>query len=161
MEMEFVIHYFFSQISNVCLCFTWYNRSDSSRGPNDQFYNAATLECLVTDTRCDPNRSHRTNTRPTCHCALVNGKCLLVVFYIPSTERSFRDGIPIYCPLRRTQNSFLHHSHQELNPRPSLGSPLHDRCATPAPLAYMSSSVGCHNYLVFKHQGLTQLWNNL
>ena len=26
----------------------------------------------------------------------------LVVFYVPSTARSFRDGAPIYCPLRRT-----------------------------------------------------------
>ena len=27
---------------------------------------------------------------------------LIVVLYVPSTERSFRDGTPIYCPLRRT-----------------------------------------------------------
>ena len=26
----------------------------------------------------------------------------LVVFYVPSTARSFRDGTTIYCPLRRT-----------------------------------------------------------
>ena len=26
----------------------------------------------------------------------------LVVFYVPSTSRSFRDGTPIYCPLWRT-----------------------------------------------------------
>ena len=25
----------------------------------------------------------------------------LVVFNVPSTNRSFRDGVPIYCPLRR------------------------------------------------------------
>ena len=25
-----------------------------------------------------------------------------IVFYVPSMGRSFRDGIPIYCPLRRT-----------------------------------------------------------
>ena len=25
-----------------------------------------------------------------------------VVFNVPSTARSFRDGTPIYCPLRRT-----------------------------------------------------------
>ena len=29
----------------------------------------------------------------------------LVVFYVPSTARSFRDGTPIYCPLRRTWSS--------------------------------------------------------
>ena len=28
----------------------------------------------------------------------------LVVFYVPSTARSFRDGTPIYCPLQRTWN---------------------------------------------------------
>ena len=26
----------------------------------------------------------------------------LVVFNVPSTARSFRDGTPIYCPLRKT-----------------------------------------------------------
>ena len=26
----------------------------------------------------------------------------LVVFNVPSTAKSFRDGTPIYCPLRRT-----------------------------------------------------------
>ena len=29
----------------------------------------------------------------------------LVVFNVPSTARSFRDGTPIYCPLRRTCSS--------------------------------------------------------
>ena len=29
----------------------------------------------------------------------------LVVFQVPSTARSFRDGTPIYCPLRRTWSS--------------------------------------------------------
>ena len=29
----------------------------------------------------------------------------LFVFYVPSTARSFRDGTPIYCPLRRTCSS--------------------------------------------------------
>ena len=28
--------------------------------------------------------------------------CWLVVFYVPSTARSFRDDTPIYCPLQRT-----------------------------------------------------------
>ena len=32
---------------------------------------------------------------------LYNPVCLFV-FYVPSTARSFRDGTPIYCPLRRT-----------------------------------------------------------
>ena len=29
----------------------------------------------------------------------------LVMFNVPSTARSFRDGTPIYCPLRRTWSS--------------------------------------------------------
>ena len=29
----------------------------------------------------------------------------LVVFNVPSTAMSFRDGTPIYCPLRRTWSS--------------------------------------------------------
>ena len=35
-----------------------------------------------------------------CVCVCVYG--WLVVFNVPSTARSFRDGTPIYCPLRRT-----------------------------------------------------------
>ena len=31
----------------------------------------------------------------------------LFVFNVPSTARSFRDGSPIYCPLRRTWSSVL------------------------------------------------------
>ena len=31
--------------------------------------------------------------------------CLCLNFYIPSTARSFRDGTPIYCLLRRTCSS--------------------------------------------------------
>ena len=34
-----------------------------------------------------------------------SGVFLLVVFNVPSTARSFRDGTPIYCPLRRTWSS--------------------------------------------------------
>ena len=29
----------------------------------------------------------------------------LVMFYVPSTAMSFREGTPIYCPLRRTRSS--------------------------------------------------------
>ena len=38
---------------------------------------------------------------------LLIGLVWLVVFNVPSTARSFRDGTPIYCPLRRTWNSIL------------------------------------------------------
>ena len=56
----------------------------------------------------------------------------LVVFNVPSTARSFRDGTPIYCPLRMTWSSInsLHRSDRESNRRPSHGSPLRYRWAT-------------------------------
>ena len=41
-----------------------------------------------------------------CEDSLVKCKVgWLVVFNVPSTARSFRDGTPIYCPLRRTWSS--------------------------------------------------------
>ena len=36
---------------------------------------------------------------------IVSVSVCLFVFYVPSTARSFRDGTPIYCPLRRTWSS--------------------------------------------------------
>ena len=36
-------------------------------------------------------------------------------------------------PCKGREARFLHRSHRESNPRPSHGSPLHYRCATPAP----------------------------
>ena len=56
----------------------------------------------------------------------------LVVFYVPSTARSFSDGTPTYCPLRRTWSSVFTPFPRRTNPGPSLGSPLHYHCATPA-----------------------------
>ena len=44
----------------------------------------------------------------------------LVVFNVPSTARSLRDGAPICCPLWRTWSVVLHHPHRESNPG-SLG----------------------------------------
>ena len=37
-----------------------------------------------------------------CVCVCVCLFACLFVFNVPSTARSFRDGTPIYCPLRRT-----------------------------------------------------------
>ena len=59
----------------------------------------------------------------------------LVVFNVPSTARSFRDGATIYCPLRRTWSLVFTPSHRESKPRLLRGSPLHNSCATPAPLS--------------------------
>ena len=58
-------------------------------------------------------RSHHASTTPIpfLPCSSGSHKALaflswlvgwLVVFNVPSTARSFRDGTPIYCPLRRT-----------------------------------------------------------
>ena len=46
----------------------------------------------------------------------------LVVFYVPSTARSFRDGTPINCPLKGREARFLHRSYMESNPGPSHGN---------------------------------------
>ena len=37
--------------------------------------------------------------------APIDSSSSLFVFYVTSTAMSFRDGTPIYCPLRRTQSS--------------------------------------------------------
>ena len=39
---------------------------------------------------------------------------------------------PFTVPCQGREAPLLHHSHRESNPRPSCGSPLHYRCATPA-----------------------------
>ena len=46
------------------------------------------------------NKETRVNTKVKRNI-LVSDMCS-VVFNVPSTTRSFRDGAPIYCPLRRT-----------------------------------------------------------
>ena len=43
--------------------------------------------------------------------------CWLVVFYVPSTARSFRDGTTIYCPLRSTWSSVNTPFPPEIEPR--------------------------------------------
>ena len=58
----------------------------------------------------------------------------LVVFYVPPTARSFRYGAPITVPCKGREARFLHRSHRESYPMSSHGSPLHNRCAMPAPL---------------------------
>ena len=59
--------------------------------------------------------------------------CLFVCVLVPSTARSFRDGTPIYCPLRRTRSSVNSPFPLGIEPGPSRDSPLRYRCATPAP----------------------------
>ena len=54
----------------------------------------------------------------------------LVVFNVPSTARSFKDGTPFTVSCEGREARFLHRSHRESNPGPLRGSPLHNRCAT-------------------------------
>ena len=56
----------------------------------------------------------------------------LVVFYVSSTVRSFRDSTPFIVPCEGCDAPILHCSHREWNPGSSLASPLHHRCTTPA-----------------------------
>ena len=52
----------------------------------------------------------------------------LVVFYVPSTAMLFRDGTPIYCPLRRTIYIYSHITVNDLITAPSLNiAPSHER----------------------------------
>ena len=50
----------------------------------------------------------------------------LVVFYVPSTARSFT------VPCDGHEAQLIHRTHRESNHGPSRGSPLLYRCATPA-----------------------------
>ena len=59
----------------------------------------------------------------------VPSKCWLVVFNVPSTTMSLRDPFTVPC-----EAQFLYHPHRESNPGSLHSSPLHNRCATPAPL---------------------------
>ena len=51
----------------------------------------------------------------------------LIVFNVPSTAGSFT------VPCEGREARFLPRSHQESNPGSLCGSPLHNRCTTPAP----------------------------
>ena len=61
-------------------------------------------------------------------------ECWLVVFYVPWTVRSFKDGTPIYCPLRRTCSSVFTPFPPGIEPRPVAWQSITYHCATPAPL---------------------------
>ena len=64
--------------------------------------------------------------------------------------------------------SFSHRSHRESNPRLSRGSPLHNRCATPAPLyiayvcvMYQLDQLCSHSHRRY-HRSLSMYqWNNI
>ena len=58
----------------------------------------------------------------------------LVVFNVPSTVRSFRDGTPIYCPLRRTWSSINTPFRPSIEPRAVAWQ------STTLPLCYASST---------------------
>ena len=59
---------------------------------------------------------------------------LVIVFNVPSTAKSFKDGTAIYCPLQRIKGWFLHPPYRELNSGSLRGSSLTNHCTKPAPL---------------------------
>ena len=66
---------------------------------------------------------------------LVGGSCLA-----PHRRRGHLEAAPPFTvPCEGCEDWFLHRSHRESNPGPSRGSPLHNRCATPAtgPLSWI------------------------
>ena len=69
-----------------------------------------------------------------CLCLLVGW---LVVFNVPSTARSFRDGTPIYCPLRRTWSSINTPFRPGIEPRAVAWQSI------TLPLRYASSTCLC------------------
>ena len=62
----------------------------------------------------------------------------LFVFYVPSTARSFRDGTPIYCPLRRTDVKLGKYTIPTWNRTPGHRLAVHYTTAAPRKL---------HNFL--------------
>ena len=58
----------------------------------------------------------------------------LVLFNVLTTVRSLREGAPllIVC-CEGSEAQYLHRPHRESNPGSLRDSPLHNRCATPAP----------------------------
>ena len=48
------------------------------------------------------NRCHSDTSAKMNMCEMKTVMHIMVVFNVPSTARSFRDGAPIYCPLQRT-----------------------------------------------------------
>ena len=65
----------------------------------------------------------------------INNVGWLVVFKVPSTARSFRDGTPIYCPLQRTWSSINTPFRPRIEPRPVAWQSI----TYTLPLCYASS----------------------
>ena len=82
-----------------------------------------------------------------CHlvpCIWINFRLVgwLVVFNVPSTARSFRDGTPIYCPLQRTWSSINTPFGPGIEPRAVVHTSL---------VLYMTLSIRkCHKTSKFK-----------
>ena len=58
----------------------------------------------------------------------------LVVFNVLSQRDHLETAPPFTVPCEGREAQFLHRTHRELNPGSLRGSPLPNRCATPAPL---------------------------
>ena len=81
---------------------------------------------------------------------------LLVVFNVPSTARSFRDGTPIYCPLRRTWSSINTPFRPGIEPRAvawqSITLPLrYASFSSASQLSWRSPATHSVDFLYFKH----------
>ena len=98
---------------------------------------------------------HHNNTTNYVHCVplmTIYFQCVdtaifcgwLVVFNVPSTACHLETAPPstVHCEGRETR--FLHRPHRELNPGSLRGSPLQNRCTTPAPVAVVLLLMCCH-----------------
>ena len=72
------------------------------------------------------------------------------MFNVPSTARSFRDGTPIYCPLRRTWSSINTPFRPGIEPRAVAWQSI------TLPLRYASSMFFCFFY---KRKSLVYIWS--
>ena len=76
----------------------------------------------------------------------------LVVFYVPSTARSFRDGTPIYCPLRRTWSSVNTPFPPGIEPRAvswqSITLPLRHASSTPETLKATNDNLKQNSHIL-------------
>ena len=59
---------------------------------------------------------------------------------------------PFTVPCKGHGAQFLHRSHQELNPGPSRGSPLHYLCTTQAPLIISHDPIIIHEKPLYKYK---------
>ena len=78
---------------------------------------------------------HLHNNAMGCHfmCAIAFSRLVGWLCFMCHRQRGHLETAPPFTvPCKGREARFLHCSHQETNPAPSRGSPLHYRCTTPA-----------------------------